>query len=303
MSETILITGASGLIGRPLTKVLQQNGFTVTHLSRTAKNGPVKTYAWDPAAGTIDPEAVATADHIIHLAGAPIADKRLTDARKKEIIGSRVDSTALLVKEIRQQNKKTGTMISASAIGFYGMTTSDHICREDDPASGDFLGECCRLWEEAAQPVQEAGVRLVIIRVGVVLAREGGALQKMAAPVRLWAGAPLGDGKQWVSWIHIGDMCAIFYKALTDVRMQGIYNAAAPGYINNRDLTKAIGRTLGKPVFLPPVPRFALSLMLGNEMMKMVTTGSRVSPEKIQAAGFRFEFPDVEPALENLLKK
>ncbi|TND08201.1 MAG: protein of unknown function DUF1731 [Bacteroidetes bacterium] len=301
MSETVLITGASGLIGKPLTALLLQNGYAVTHLSRTAKSGVIKTYAWDTDKMKIDPEAVATADHIIHLAGAPIAEKRLTETRKKEITGSRVNSTRLLAEEIRRQNKILKTFVSSSAIGYYGMITGDHIYKENDAPSGDFLGECCRLWEEAAQPVGQTAARLVIIRVGVVFSSEGGALQQMAAPVRWLAGAPLGNGKHWVPWIHMDDMCGIFLKAVQDKTMTGVYNAAAPGFATNRTITKAIGSALRKPVFLPPVPRLVLAMMLGKEIAQMVTTGSRISCEKIMQAGYKFKFPELEPALKNLL--
>lgn len=302
-NSTILITGASGSIGRPLTKLLQEQGYTVSHLGRTKKNGAVKSYTWDVEKGIIDPEAIATTDHIIHLAGAPIADKRLTAARKKIVIDSRVESGRLLLAEIKKQNRRLKSFVSASAVGYYGMVTGEHIFTETDKPSTDFLGECCRAWEEAVLPVQEQGIRLAIVRVGIVLSDEGGALPQLAGPVRWLAGSPLGNGRQWLPWIHIDDICGIFLKAVQDEQMRGIYNGVAPNPVTNRELVKLIGKELHRPVFLPPVPGFVLRMLLGGEMAKMVTTGSRASCEKIKAAGYSFRYDSAAAAVHSLLGK
>lgn len=303
MQETVLITGASGVIGRPLTALLQQNGYNVIHIGRKAKETPVKCYAWDVERGTIAAEAIAQADHIIHLAGAPITEKRLDEQRKKEVIDSRVKSAELLLAEITRQNKTLKSFTTAAAVGFYGMVTSDKIFVETDPPATDFLGECCRLWEAAATPASARGIRTVIVRVGIVLAATGGALPQMAAPVRKYIGSPLGSGKQWVPWIHLDDICGIFLKAIQDNTMQGIYNGTAPNPVTNRELTKAIGRAINKPVFMPAVPEFVLKIILGSEIAKMVCTGSRASCEKIEKAGYAFQYTDVNKALQDLIGK
>lgn len=303
MQETVLITGASGVIGKPLTALLQRNGYNVIHLGRKAKDGAVKCYRWDVEQGTIDAEAIAKADHIIHLAGAPITEKRLDDKRKQEVINSRVKSAELLLAEIARQNKTLKSFTTAAAVGFYGMVTSEKVYTETDAPATDFLGECCRLWEAAAAPAAARGIRTVIVRVGIVLSAEGGALPQMAAPVRKYIGSPLGSGKQWVPWIHINDICGIFYKAVSDASMQGIYNGTAPNPVTNAQLTKAIGRVLHKPVFMPAVPEFVLKIILGGEIAKMVCTGSRASCEKIEKAGYQFQFTDVEVALKELIGK
>jgi len=302
MPEHVLITGASGLIGTRLTQLLQEKGYAVSHLGRSKKSGPVKSYTWNVERGEIDREALAAADHVIHLAGAAVTEKRLTEARKRLVISSRVDSTRLLADAIAGQAKKPKSFISASAVGYYGMVTTDHIFTESDPPADDFLGECCRLWENAAQPIAASGVRTAFVRVGIVLSNEGGALKQLAAPVRWFAGAPMGSGKQWMPWIHIEDICGIFLHLLEDARLQGPWNAVAPNPVTNKTLTQCIARALGRPLILPPVPGFALRLLLGKEMAAMVLNGSRVSCEKIQQAGYRFQFADAEKAAEDLLK-
>jgi uncharacterized protein len=302
MKKHILITGGSGLVGTHLTRLLLQKGYSVSHLGRSKKNAPqgISFFEWDPANNYLQPGALDNADYIIHLAGAGVADEKWTTARKKLIIDSRVQSAQLLINEIQKTGKKPEAFISASAIGWYGMTTTERICEETDAPHTDFFGECCRLWEESVEPVAAMGIRLVKLRIGIVLARESGFLPKVAAPVKWLAGSPLGSGKQWVPWIHINDLCRMFLQAIEQPAMQGVYNAAGPQHTTNKEITKAIGKALHKPVFLPAVPAFALKLALG-EMAQMILNGNRISNQKIRSTGFTYEYNTLEKALNNLL--
>lgn len=298
----VLISGGSGLVGTHLTKLLQQKGYFVSHLSRSTRDDTkeVKQFHWNPAQHTINPEAIAQADIVVHLAGAGVADQRWTKARKKEIIDSRVQSAQVLTNELKRQKKKLSAFISASAVGWYGMTISDQIKEESEPAYPDFFGDCCRLWEKSVDEVESTGTRLVKLRIGIILAREGGFLPKVAGPVRWFVGSPLGSGKQWIPWIHIDDVCALFLQAIEQETMQGVYNAVGPEHTTNKTITEAIGRTLHRPVVLPAIPAFLLKIMLG-EMAMMIVNGNRISNQRILKTGFQYQFPTLKNALNNLL--
>ncbi|MCU0435958.1 MAG: TIGR01777 family oxidoreductase [Bacteroidia bacterium] len=302
MKKNVLITGGSGLVGSHLTQLLIQNGYSVSHLGRGKKADKygIHSFEWDPARGYMQPGALDQADIIVHLAGAGVADEKWTAARKKLIIDSRVQSAQLLVSEMQKTGKKPEAFISASAIGWYGMVTGERICPETDAPHHDFFGECCKLWEESVNPVAAMNIRVVKLRIGIVLARESGFLPKVAAPVRWLAGSPLGSGKQWVPWIHVADLCQMFLQAIEQPSMQGVFNAAGPQHLTNKEITKAIGKALHRPVFLPAVPAFALKLALG-EMAQMIVNGTRISNEKILATGFKYRFPTIETALADLL--
>jgi hypothetical protein len=296
----ILITGASGLIGKHLTGFLAGNGHAVAHLGRKrSAEGKFRQFHWDPENGVMEEGAVSWADAIVHLAGANVSEGRWTEKRKREIIDSRVKSTQLLAKTIIREKAKTKIFISAAAVGWYGMISSDKIFTESAPAANDFFGNVCLQWENAADLMEEAGLRTVKLRISVVLAKDGGVLPQLAKPVKWLAGSPLGSGKQWMPWVHIDDLCALFLKAIEDVNMKGPYNAAASQHITNKEFVKAIGKVLHRPVFLPPVPEFILKTILG-EMSGIVTKGSRVSNEKIKKAGFNFQYDNLETALKQL---
>jgi hypothetical protein len=300
--SNVLITGGSGLVGGHLTRQLLSKGYTVAHLGRsmhTADAG-IQQFIWDPSRGLIDPKAIEQADVIVHLAGAGVADKRWTADRKQLIIDSRVTSAQLLVNEIKRQQKKLSAFVSASATGWYGMTNHQHECEEDEPAYPDFFGDCCKYWEESVDPITTMNIRLVKLRIGIVLAREGGFLPQVAAPVKLFAGAILGSGKQWTPWIHIDDVCAMFIQAIEQKTITGVYNVVGPQPSTNQEITKAIGRALHRPIFLPPVPEFILNILFG-EMAKMLVTGNRISNKRIVDTGFRYAFPNLESALSDLL--
>ncbi len=298
---TVLITGGSGLIGRHLTLLLQQEGYTVSHLSRRpGKNGNVRVYSWDPEKGLIDREALMNTDCIIHLAGANIGERRWTTGRRKEIIDSRIAAGELLSDTIRRNNFGIKTFISASAIGYYGSETSEKILTEDDAPSSDFLGKTCRLWEESATRFEDPGIRTVIIRTSVVLDKNEGALEKILRPAKYGLIMRLGSGKQYFPWIHISDLCNIYLKAVRDINMKGPYNAVAPQHVNHDEFAVAVGEVLKRPVFLPHVPEWLIRIILG-EMSVIVLNGSRISSGKITSAGYKFNFPLLYEALKDIL--
>ncbi len=303
MMKNVLITGGTGLIGSHLSALLRQRGYKVFLLSRDASpSGNFPVYYWDPEKREIDAEAVLSADYIIHLAGAGIGDKRWTAGRKQEITDSRVKSGELLYETLKKTGKKPLAFISASGIGYYGAMTSEKIFRETDGPADDFIGQVCYHWEQVASGIGELGIRTVIFRTGIVLSPEGGALSQMLPAIRLGAGSAIGSGRQFVPWIHIDDLCNMYIKALEDNNLSGVYNAAAPFHLTNRELMKTIATVMKKPFFFPNIPAFFMKIFFG-EMADILLEGSRVSTEKILTAGFCFRYNELKGALENLLNQ
>lgn len=297
---SILLAGGTGLIGSRLRQLLQQQGHEVSLLSRRAsRSGPVPVYEWDPARGVIDHEAVRRADVVINLAGAGIADARWTDARKREIIDSRVNSARLLSESFRHTGHTPQCYLSGAAIGYYG-DRNDTILEENAAPGRGFLAESCIEWEKAVQEIANAGIRAVAFRIGIVLSTEGGALEKMLLPARLGAGTYFGDGSQWYSWIHIDDVCRLFLYAIEHPDMAGTYNAVAPNPTPNKAFAAALMRAMNRPQILVPAPAFALRFAMG-EMADVVLNSTRVSSKKTEQTGFRFDFPELEPAILDLL--
>ncbi len=296
---TVLITGGSGLIGQHLTALLLHHGYKVIHLSRSAHSGDVPTYQWDIGQGQIDERAIQQADHIIHLAGAGIADKRWTKARQQVILDSRVQSTALLAKALQSVDHQVKSFISASAIGYYGDRNAEWLTEESDPGQDGFLEEVCVAWEKAVDEVTTLGVRTVKIRIGVVLAREGGALPKLVQPMRFGLATYFGDGQQYYSWIHVEDLARQFLFAIEQEHLRGVYNAVAPNPITNKAFTKAVRSGLPQTALLLPAPSFALRLALG-QMADAVLYSARVSADKIQKAGFSYKWTSVAEAVRDL---
>ena len=302
--ETVLISGGTGMIGTALSKELQRKGYGVIILTREKKNakrtGP--RYAqWDPEGGTIDKAALHEADHIVHLAGANVAEGRWTEKRKKEIVDSRVKSGALLVHALQTVPNKVRTVVSASAIGWYGpdkQVPNPQPFRESDPAHTDFLGRTCLQWESAITPAAAGGRRLVILRTGIVLSKEGGAYEAFAKPIRFGMATVMGNGQQVVSWIHIDDLVRMYIEAIENRQWNGVYNAVAPHPVSNRMLIEAIAQHARFHVTMP-VPSFALKLALG-EMSIEVLKSATVSAAKAEAAGFYFLFPHIEKATRKL---
>jgi len=301
--ENVLIAGGTGLIGSRLTELLLQNGYGVTYLSRTAgKVGDIRKFAWNPTEGKMDLDALLDVDYIINLAGAGVFDHKWNKEYKGEILASRVNATHLIYEKLKGRSKWPKAFITASAIGYYGADTGDRLNTEESPVGDDFLAGVCRQWETAANYMESLGIRTVKIRVGIVLSKKGGALEKLEATVKKGAGAILGSGKQYVSWIHIDDLCKLFIKALKDDSMGGAYNAVAPNPVTSEELTKTLGEVLHKPIILPNIPAFALKLMLGGERAETVLGSSKVSAEKALKTGFKLEFSELKPALENIYK-
>lgn len=300
MKEIVLITGANGLVAKELSKKLERD-YTVRFLTRKKQNS--NDFEWDIKKGIIDEKAFENVSHIIHLAGANISEKRWTDERKKELISSRVDSAALLLKTLQKNNIRLKSFISASGINYYGTKTTEKVFTENDGPGNDFLSEVVILWEKAADDFKEQNVaeRVVKIRTAVVLSEKDGALKKMLPPVKMGIGSPIGTGKQYMPWIHINDICSIYEFALKNSELDGAFNANSPQHTTNENLTKNMAEVLHKPLFMPNVPAFVLKLMFG-ELSEALLEGSRASSEKIQKAGFQFEFPELKRALEDLLK-
>ena len=304
--QTILITGGTGMVGQSLTNVLLAKGYQVIVLTRQQKQSSRAHFSfaqWDLNKGWIDPAAIAAADYIIHLAGEGVADKRWTAARKKAILDSRVNSSALLVKALKEYPNKVKAIVAASAIGWYGpdnekSTASGFV--ETDLVDSSFLGDTCRQWEESMYPVKALGIRLVTIRIGIVFNKMGGALAEFMKPAKLGAAAILGDGQQMVSWIHQQDLNRLMLFALETEQVAGVYNAVAPDPVNNAILTKAIASRFHTWAIPFHVPSFILKLMLG-EMSVEVLKSAKVSASKIIAAGFKFDYASMDEALDDLL--
>ncbi|MDJ0953409.1 MAG: TIGR01777 family oxidoreductase [Acidimicrobiia bacterium] len=297
----VLITGASGLIGTALRQSLEADGASVVALVRR-KPASEHERQWDPANGVLDPSDVEGFDAVVHLAGAGIGDKRLTAARKKEIFDSRVDGTSLLADRLAGATNKPRVFVSSSAIGYYG-DRAEPVTEQDGPADPpDFLASVCIAWESAADAAVDAGIRTPFIRTGIVLAANGGALQKLLLPFRLGIGGRLGSGKSWWSWISIDDQVRAI-RHLIDADVSGPVNLTAPQPATNAEVTKALGKVLRRPTLLP-VPRFVLELILGKELAAaLLFTSARVLPERLEESGFEFEHRDVESALRGVLAK
>jgi len=304
MKKTVLTTGGTGLIGRRLTKMLLERDYFVSYLSRSEdKTYPgVSVYHWDISKEAVDPRALDSMDYLVHLAGAGIADERWTDERKKVIIDSRTESIELLARIMKAQGQRPKAFVSSSAVGYYGGDTGNEKMTEESPPGDDFLAEVTVKWEASADQVQDLGVRTVKLRTGVVLSDKSGALPKIAAPARFGLGAPLGDGTQWMSWIHIDDMCQMYIEALENESWAGVYNGVVSPPVTNAELTKLISKVLDRPQWIPKVPAFALDLAFG-EMAEVVLGSSYVENARLRTTDFRYEFPELEGALRDLLLK
>jgi uncharacterized protein len=303
--STICITGGTGLVGKHLTQLLVAKGHRVVVLSRKSK--PLQeniSYAvWDLQKGEIDRDAIANSDYIIHLAGAGVAEKRWTKGRKEEILNSRTQSSALLVKALKEIPNKVKAVISASAIGWYGpdQKVENKGFVETDSAHNDFLGQTCLAWEKSIEPVTQLANRLVKLRIGIVLSNDGGALKEFKKPLRFGLASILGPGTQIISWIQIDDLCRLFVYAIENEKINGTYNAVAPKPVSNKDLTISLAKKMrGKAFITAPVPSFVLKLVLG-EMSIEVLKSTTVSSSKIQNEGFQFLYPSIDAALNELI--
>lgn len=300
--KKVLITGGSGFLGRYLSESLYSKGYSVSMLTRGETiMGHIPRYHWNPDSGEVDDSVLEHSDYIIHLAGENIAGKRWTNERKKEIIDSRVKSTNFLYEKISSKKTELKAFISASAIGYYGAVTTNKIYKEDDLPGSDFLSEVCIKWETCAKQFSTIGIRHVIFRLGVVLSANGGALKKMAIPVKFGIGSSPGSGKQCVSWIHIDDLTEMFIQAIEDESLSGPFNAVAPEHTISDNFYRTLSKILKKPLLAPRVPAFIMKTIFG-EMSVMLLEGSKISSKKIIDKGFKFKFPTLEGALSNLFR-
>jgi uncharacterized protein len=304
--QTVLITGGSGMIGKALTTHLIDKGYYVIVLTREAPTEkPVKSnmeYAfWNIKTQSIDIDAVQKADHIIHLAGAGVVEKKWTDAYKAEIKESRTESSKLIISTLKNNPNKVKTVVSISAIGWYGGDIEgEKAFIETDPADNSFLGNTCLLWEKSIEPVEAINKRLVILRAGIVLSNTGGAFIEFKKPVRLGIAGILSTGKQVVSWIHIDDLCRLFIYVIENEKLSGSYNAVAPEPVTNKTLTIELAKKMNGKFFIPiHVPSFVLKIMLGDRSIEVLKSAT-VSCAKIKQTGFTFLFPTIDMALQQL---
>ena len=301
--KNIVIAGGSGLIGKNLSKMLLNNGYSVTILSRKQKqiSIPNLTYAvWDPEKNEVPKAILKEAYAVINLAGRNVGDKRWSSKFKQEIMESRTLSTKALVDFYnKHKDAKLEVFINASAIGYYGID-SDKIHKEEDKPGDDFMAKVCVAWENEANQLKTG--RLVIFRFGIVLAKDDGALKELARPVKFGVGAALGSGKQGFTWIHIDDLCKMLLWAIENPQISGVYNAVAPEIVSNKELTIAIAKKLHRPIWLPNVPAFVLEIIL-EEFAEALLGSSKVSPEKIKSSGYKFLYPELKNALDNIYNR
>ncbi|HPH97481.1 MAG TPA: TIGR01777 family oxidoreductase [Anaerolineaceae bacterium] len=300
----ILMTGGTGLIGQALTSLLLEAGHRVTLLTRRpeAARAPAgaRLAAWDGRSANGWAHLLGEGDAVINLAGQSIAASRWTPAQKQLILQSRLDAGRAVMDALKQAPGRPAVLLQASAVGYYG-PCGDEELDENAPAGSDFLAEVCRQWEESTFEAEELGLRRVVLRTGVVLAAQGGALERLAMPFRLFGGGPVGSGRQWLPWIHLRDQANAMRFLLENPAAAGVFNLAAPQLQRNAEFGKTLARVLQRPYWLP-APAFALRLALG-ELSTIALDGQRAVPHRLLQMGYRFDFPELQPALENLFKK
>jgi uncharacterized protein len=297
----ILISGATGLVGSALANALRAEGHGVASLVRPGGTLVAGDLRWNPASGAIEAEAMEGADAVIHLGGASIASGRWNTARKELLRSSRVDSTRLLVNSMARMRRKPRVFLCASAIGIYGNRGYEILTEASAPGTDFLSGVACE-WEAEASRAAASGIRTVLLRFGVVLAAQGGALPRMAMPFRWGAGGRLGSGQQWISWVAFEDAVGAAQAALADERLSGPVNVVAPGAVRNEEFTRVLARVLHRPAIFP-APAFALRLALGEMADALLLISQRVEPQRLRAAGYAFRHAELEPALRAILKR
>ena len=300
MKEVVLITGANGVLAKHLAESLESN-YTIRFLTRKVKKN--NEFLWDLSNNYLDPNAFKNVNHIIHLAGSPITNNRWTEKRKEMIYSSRVDSAQLILAELKKNQQTIETFISASAIGYYGTTTTDKILNEESSNGNDFLSDVCKNWEGVAHSFSSENVakRIAIVRIGIIFSNNEGALKKIIQPINWGIGSGIGSGKQWMPWIHISDLSGIFKFLLTHKEISGTFNAVSPEHTTNIELTRKIAKLIQRKIILPNIPKFVMKWIFG-EMSVILLEGSRVSSDKIVKSGFNFEYENLNIALKSILR-
>lgn len=301
--KKVLITGGTGFVGQHITQLLLEKGYSVSILTRNSKSNlpNVFYYKWNLDQRYIDENAVLKADIIINLAGENIADKRWTNQRKAAILESRILPIQLICDVLKKHNKKLDVFISASAVGIYGNKSSDEICTEDSSFGTDFLSTVCQKWENEVAIISSLSIRTALIRTGLVLGNDG-FLAKIKSLFNYKLGAVLGSGKQYMPWVYIDDLARMYVFAIENKEVSGAYNAAIDDKTTNAIFSKALAKLYGYSIWLPNVPGFILKLLLG-EMSSIVLNGNRISSAKIEKEGFVFNYPNLDAALQNGIKK
>ncbi len=299
----IAVTGGTGFIGSRLVERLQAEEHQILLLVRNVPSAQkrfpqAEVVAYQPKKSGDWQQSIAGCDGVVNLAGEPISN-RWTENSKQEILESRQLGTQKIVEAIAQANPKPSVLVNASAVGYYG-TSETAVFNETSSPGKDFLAQVCQAWETEAEKVKASGARLAIVRIGIVLGPDGGVLARMMFPFQLFAGGPLGDGKQWVSWVHREDLVSLIIKALTDSSVAGVLNGTAPNPVSMGQLCQELGSIIQRPSWLP-VPGFALELLLG-EASKLVLEGQNVQPQETEAIGFQFQYPTIKAALSQILK-
>ena len=292
------MSGSTGLIGSALVPALRAAGHSVRRLVRAAPSDP-GDIRWSPDAGVLDAPALEGLDAVVHLAGEDISSGTWTSAKKARIRDSRVAGTALLARALAALARPPAALVSASAVGYYG-DRGDAVLTEDAPAGQGFLASVCRDWEAATAPASAAGIRVAHLRLGVVLSARGGALARMLGPFRMGMGGPVGGGRQYVSWIALDDAVGAILHALATPALSGAVNVSAPAPVTQGEFARALGRVLGRPS-LVPVPAFTVKLMFGEMASETLLASQRMTPARLESWGYRFRWPDLEPALRHLL--
>lgn len=294
----ILVTGPSGLIGSRLIPLLTGEGHNITRLTRSRSGTSLNTAYWNPDEGKIDVDKLEGHDAVVHLAGESIAG-RWTREKKVKIADSRIKGTSLLSEALARLRSKPRVIVSASGVGYYGSRGDEVLTEQSTPGEG-FLAELSMKWENALRPAIKTGIRVVNMRLGIVLSREGGALEKMLLPFKLGIGGRIGSGRQYWSWIAIDDVLSAIYHSLVSDNLRGPVNFVAPNPVTNNEFTRILGDVLGRPALLP-LPAFALRGLLGEMADETMLTSTRAEPVKLLSSGYKFRYPDLKNALEHVL--
>jgi uncharacterized protein len=294
----VLVTGSHGLVGTALVEALTANKHHVLRLVRASSSSNTNI-SWDPDAGTIDKHKLEGLDAVLHLAGESIASGRWTEEKKRKIRESRVSGTQLIAKTLAQLSQRPATLISASAIGYYG-DRGDELLTEQSRAGTGFLSDVCVEWESATRPASEAGIRVVLTRFGIILDKKGGTLAKMLPPFRMGIGGRVGDGKQWMSWIALDDVIGGLRFVVENQRISGPANFVAPNPVTNAEFTKTLGRVLSRPTLFP-VPKFGARLAFGEMADALLLSSQRVDPVRLKSENYSFRFPALDKALRHIL--